>query len=173
MDVARSGGREFRASESGFTLPEVMIVIVIMGILFGIATSSWFGVVERRAVDSATNQVASDLRLAHTRATNQLTDWAVTRDLSSLSVSPSLVPAADYYLVRIPSPPAVIGTADITRRYLPENTTLTTSVSVVMFKSRGDAQITGLGNVTVAADDGDPSNEIEVNTVTSRVRVVD
>lgn len=65
-DAGVSGG------EGGFTLPEVMIVIVIMGILFSIATASWFGLVESRAVDSATNQVASDLRLAHTAATNRL-----------------------------------------------------------------------------------------------------
>jgi Tfp pilus assembly protein FimT len=49
-----------------------MIVIVLMGIVFGIATSTWFSVVESRAVDSATNQVASDLRLAHSAATNRL-----------------------------------------------------------------------------------------------------
>jgi len=30
-----------------------MITIVIMGIIFAIASSSWFGVVERRGVESA------------------------------------------------------------------------------------------------------------------------
>lgn len=48
----------------GFTLPEVMIIIVIMGILFAIAASTWFGVVESRNVDSATNQGTADMRLA-------------------------------------------------------------------------------------------------------------
>ena len=29
--------------ERGFTLVEVMVVIIIMGIVFAIASSSWFG----------------------------------------------------------------------------------------------------------------------------------
>src|SRR5215212_7828891 len=60
--------------ERGFTLAEVMITVVIMGIVFGIASSTWFKVAESRRVDSATNQVVADLRLAHTQATNRLTD---------------------------------------------------------------------------------------------------
>jgi prepilin-type N-terminal cleavage/methylation domain-containing protein len=58
--------------EHGFTLPEVLIVIVILGILLAIAVPTWFGVVESRQVDSAANQFASDLRLAHNKATNRL-----------------------------------------------------------------------------------------------------
>src|SRR5215211_3022815 len=60
--------------ERGFTLIEVLVTIIIMGIVFGIASSTWFGIVESRRVDSATNQVVADLRFAHTQATNRLTD---------------------------------------------------------------------------------------------------
>src|SRR5215211_6393063 len=60
--------------ERGFTLAEVMITVVIMGIVLGIASSTWFKVAESRRVDSATNQVVADLRLAHTQARNRLTD---------------------------------------------------------------------------------------------------
>ena len=63
--------------EHGFTLAEVMITIVIMGIVFAIASSTWFGVVESRRVDSATNEMVAELRLAHTRATNRLEDWRI------------------------------------------------------------------------------------------------
>lgn len=58
--------------EHGFTLPEVLIVIVILGILVGIAVPVWLGVVESRQVDSAANQLASDIRLAYNKATNRL-----------------------------------------------------------------------------------------------------
>jgi prepilin-type N-terminal cleavage/methylation domain-containing protein len=43
----------------GFTLPEVMITIVLIWIVMAIASSTWFGVVESRAVDSAADQLAS------------------------------------------------------------------------------------------------------------------
>jgi prepilin-type N-terminal cleavage/methylation domain-containing protein len=66
--------------ERGFTLPELMITIVLLGILLAIASSTWFGVVESRRVDSATNQMVSDLRLAHSRATNRLASWRVEID---------------------------------------------------------------------------------------------
>ena len=53
--------------ERGFTLVELLAVIIIMCIVLSIASSTWFRVVESRRVDSATNQLAADLRLAHTR----------------------------------------------------------------------------------------------------------
>jgi prepilin-type N-terminal cleavage/methylation domain-containing protein len=62
MEMSRAATRQFRSEERGFTLPEVLITIVIMGIVFAIASSSWFSTIERRAVDT-TNQLVADLRL--------------------------------------------------------------------------------------------------------------
>jgi len=52
-----------------------MITIVIMGIIFAIASSSWFGVVETRGGRPQIN--FTDLRLAHTNAVNRLSTWGV------------------------------------------------------------------------------------------------
>jgi prepilin-type N-terminal cleavage/methylation domain-containing protein len=41
--------------ERGFTLAEVMIIVVLIGIVIAIATSTWFAFIEIRRVDSATN----------------------------------------------------------------------------------------------------------------------
>ena len=49
-----------------------------MGIVFAIASSTWFDAAESRGVDSAANQLAADLRLAHTKATNKLVQQTVT-----------------------------------------------------------------------------------------------
>jgi len=83
--------------QHGFTLPEALTVIAIIGVLVAIAVIVWLGILERRRVDAAANQLAADLRLAHTSATNQFADWRVV-----------LVPnregeddGPDYYLVKL------------------------------------------------------------------------
>lgn len=89
-----------KCEEQGFTLPELMATISILGILIAIAVMIWLGILEQRRVDAAANQLASDLRLAHNSSTNQLTDWRVV-----------LVPqrgdeskGPDYFLLKLKVP---------------------------------------------------------------------
>ncbi|WP_273843226.1 pilus assembly FimT family protein [Rubrobacter calidifluminis] len=86
--------------EDGFTLPELLTVLAIMGVLIAIAIMVLLALLERWRVDAAAHQLAADLRLAHARSVNQLTDWRVV-----------LVPGMrgeeegpDYYLVRLKTP---------------------------------------------------------------------
>lgn len=72
MSASQEQSRYSRSGELGFTLVEILTTITIMGILFAIATASWQSVIESRRVDSATNQVAADLRLANSTATSRL-----------------------------------------------------------------------------------------------------
>jgi prepilin-type N-terminal cleavage/methylation domain-containing protein len=151
--VRRSKCHWFWQEELGFTLPEALITVVIMGIIFAIATSSWAGLVESRRVDSSTNQIVSDLRLAHIRATDRLTTWrleVVNASNGTYQIGPSGGPYSS--------------------RSLGQGTKFT-SVTTVDFTSDGGATITGPG-ITIAAADGAPSHAIQVNTVTSRVKVV-
>ena len=149
--------------ERGFTLLEVMITIVIMGIVLAIATSSWFKVVESRRVDSATNQVVADLRFAHTQATNHLTD------------SSFVVPSADSSTYQV-GPPGDLKTKTLPGddQGTPKTKIVVVADTTITFHSDGSAEIDPAGaiNITVAATDGDPSHTINVNTVTSRVKVV-
>jgi len=159
--------------ERGFTLAEVMITVVIMGILLGIASSTWFKVAESRRVDSATNQVVADLRLAHTQATNRLTDSSfvvpadpvpagVVDPLSTYQVGPTEVPE------------------DIDTMILPGDDqgtpkTKILAATTITFHAEGGAEIDPAGNITVTTTDGDPDDpchKININTVTSRVKVV-
>ncbi len=169
--------------ERGFTLGEVLITIVIMGIVFAIASSTWQSVVQGRAVDSANNQLASDMRLAHIRATNQLTDWAIVSDPTSVGAAAGMVPAGswDYYLVRIPQSPEVISFSDIMGRYLPDEgaeVEIASSTPLALrFNSDGSAETVSGGVTTIrvhkrdAAYDSNPRHDIGLNLATSRVQI--
>ena len=154
--MSRQGALE---DERGFTLIEVIITIMLMLIVFGIASSTWFKVAESRRVDSATNQVVADLRLAHTQATNRLTD------------SSFVVPSADSSTYQVGSP------GDLDTMTLPGDDQGTPKTKIVAptaitFHSNGSAEIDPAGNITAASTEGDPSHEIEINSITSRVKVV-
>jgi prepilin-type N-terminal cleavage/methylation domain-containing protein len=93
-----------RRDERGFTLPELLTTIAILGILIAIAIIIWLSLLERWRVDAAANQIAADLRLAHTRATNQLTDWRVVLVPQDPEEDSDEDLGADYYLVKLAQP---------------------------------------------------------------------
>jgi prepilin-type N-terminal cleavage/methylation domain-containing protein len=175
----------------GFTLAEVMVVIVIMGILFAIATNTWQGIIEARRVDTATNQVASDLRLAHTRATNQLTGWRVKLNADRGPVSAG----ADYSLVKLDSAGNPVPATEVPYT-LPDDALLNSptlaasgGTRAVNFAADGSASVVGTVNLGAAATDGCPASTpasgprirvtvdnnpmhcVTFNTVTSRIKV--
>ena len=58
----------------GYTLPEVLTAVAIAGVLAAISLIIFLALLERWRVGAA-DQLAADMRLAHTNATHQLTDW--------------------------------------------------------------------------------------------------
>jgi type IV fimbrial biogenesis protein FimT len=175
-----------RTGERGFTVIEVLTTIILIGLIVAIAGYSWYGIVESRAVDSATNQVVADLRLAHTSATNQLTSWRVVYNAGGSPVTGCGSGTADYCLLKMSGSTVVKELP----RSLPDGTKMTTANTLVVsplpgftydrtleFKSNGSAQALGTlllnvtPEITVSADDGDPSNTVSVNLSTSRVQV--
>jgi prepilin-type N-terminal cleavage/methylation domain-containing protein len=182
---------DFRQSERGFTLPEVLIVIVLMGILFAIASSTWFGVVESRRVDSATNQLVSDLRLAHTKSTNQLATWQVVLNPDRADETAG----ADYSLVKLDSAGNPVAGSEIPGT-LPDNVRLNSPSLLpvggtrgIQFAADGSASAVGTLNLGAAGTDGCPAGTpttgprirvtvdnspmhcITFNTTTSRIQI--
>lgn len=185
-----------RRDEQGFTLPEVLTTIAILGILIAIAIIIWLGLLEQSRVDAATNQLVADLRLANTRATNQLTDWRVVLNPEKTDESGD----PDYYMVKLaqpydpdiagnPSPAVASGTPPRPRHFpanvkivnirgnldsgdwiVPPSTANTTRT--MEFNSDGTMRfyqaVSGSTCVTV---DGDPQNRVTVLAATSRVKV--
>jgi prepilin-type N-terminal cleavage/methylation domain-containing protein len=122
-----TGPRLIPEDERGYTLQEVLTVVAILGILVAIAVMIWLALLERWRVEAAADQFAADLRLAHTRATNQLTDWRVVFMPDGSPVAGCS--AVDYCMVRLSAPydagdaaPAVDPETAPTLRELPEGT---------------------------------------------------
>ncbi len=165
-----------RNDEQGFTLFEVLATITVMGILAAITIASWQGVVDGRRVDSAANQLASDFRLAQSKASNRLAAHVVAKDLFGGLVSPDGEPH-DYYLVEIDADSLLSST--VTPRDLPDGADVT--AFGVRFESEGDARAVGGGalaspaTVTVFKEGGNPAASprrvLEVAPATSRVKL--
>ena len=170
--------------ERGFTLPEVLTTVLILGILLSIATASWFGVIESRRVDSAANQLAADMRLAHSSATNQLTTYSVVYNNNGAPVTNCS--SASYCLVKGSG-----SGAQKTPRFLPDGTKIIDSTlnvdpttllgpgtRNVEFRPDGSAQpLGGISGATVPRitvgpkDSGTPKHDITFVKTTSKVQV--
>lgn len=177
----RGTGTSIRKDERGYTLPEVLTAIAIAGVLTVIAVIIFLALLERWRVEAAADQLASDMRLAHSKATQQLTDWRLVTTTGS----------ADYSLVRLktsydgaPAPvPATVETRD---RTLPSGTMLFSSTAnaaatapevgqelYVEFNSDGTIHVPNgpNGNVRVSSDDQDPRCRVTYLSATSIVRL--
>ena len=125
MRVIRSNTARVCGDERGYTLPEILTAVSIMSIILAIGIIVLLALLERWRVEAAADQFAADLRLAHTRATEQLTDWRVVfmNDGTPLSRCSS----ADYCMVKLSVPygagdptPALAEETPQVRRELPE-----------------------------------------------------
>ena len=155
--------------ERGFSLIELIVTIILMGLVFAIASSSWLGTIESRKVDSATNQLAADLRMAHSRAINRLADQTVTLTAGNSEytlpggVTDDLDDATDEDI-------------DDLDAATDEDIVSVAAASTIVFKGDGGAQVTGAGlaanPITVrATNNTDNFNRIEINPVTSRIKI--
>lgn len=83
-------------------MPEILTAVTITSIILAIGIIVLLALLERWRVEAAADQFAADLRLAHTRATEQLTDWRVVfmPDGTPLSGCSS----ADYCMIKLNFP---------------------------------------------------------------------
>ena len=148
--------------ERGFTLIEVIVTIILMLIVLGIASSTWFGVVESRRVDSATNQLAADLRQAHTRATNRLEPWQV-----------ELVADSSTYTI---GPEGALTPRDLDDDSAGDEVVVDTGATIT-FEPEGSAVLGDppppptLTVIVKPADANEPAHEIEINAAISRIQI--
>lgn len=170
MNQARSTYTRARNEQFGFTLPELLVTIAIMGILAAIAIPSWFSVSDSRNVDSATNQVIGDLRLASSKATNRLDYWQVQFTACSGNYTIQEFQGLDSSQ----NPINAVGSPQ--NPNLPSGTQVATTATVV-FKPDGSANIVpssllsnGIASIIVkSASNGSHSETIKIDSATSNV----
>jgi prepilin-type N-terminal cleavage/methylation domain-containing protein len=154
--------------ERGFTLIEVLTTIIIMGIVFAIASSTWSAVVEGRRVDTATNQLAADMRLAHTTAANRLVPQVVNLSDGSSAYSMTGFPSRD--LDDDPLSDKVTVDTTVIIAFCPDGSVeIPPSVPVCSVGAVGGPTTITVGLSTDPTQE--PNHTIEVNAVTSRIQV--
>jgi type II secretory pathway pseudopilin PulG len=82
-------------------MPEVLTALAILGILLAIAVIVFLALLERWRVEAAAKQLAADMRLAHGKATNRLTDWRVVLAPKDTDEDSGEGSGPDYYLVEL------------------------------------------------------------------------
>lgn len=87
--------------QRGYTLPEVMTAVAIAGVLLTIAVIVLLAILERWRVEAAASQLAADMRLAHAKATNGLTDWRLVLAPAEVDADSAEDSTPDYFLVRL------------------------------------------------------------------------
>ncbi|AFY78495.1 MAG: prepilin-type N-terminal cleavage/methylation domain-containing protein [Hydrococcus sp. C42_A2020_068] len=65
-------------SKAGYTLIEILVVIIIAGVLAAIAAPSWVAFIERQRLNEANNQVYQAIRQAQSQAQKEKETWQVS-----------------------------------------------------------------------------------------------
>ncbi len=85
-------------SIAGFTLIEVLVIIIMVGILFAIAAPSWVGFLNRQRITTARDQVFEVLRSAQAEAKRTKVSRAIVFDNSAQKPRVIVVPVVDNTL---------------------------------------------------------------------------
>lgn len=173
--------KTFWKDERGYTLPEVLTAVAIAGVLTTIAVIIFLALLERWRVEAAADQLASDMRLAHSDATQQLTDWRLTTKTGSTSYT--LVKLKTVYDGEPSQMPPTVETRD---RSLPDGTMIFSSTAsaaaqnpdvheefYVEFNADGTIHVKNgpNGHVKVSSEDEDPTIRVTYLSAISGVRI--
>jgi len=63
---------------NGYTLIEVLVITIILGVLAAVAAPSWFGFLEKQKLNEAHGEIFRALQEGRQQATQQATSWQVS-----------------------------------------------------------------------------------------------
>ncbi|QLE44031.1 prepilin-type N-terminal cleavage/methylation domain-containing protein [Nostoc sp. C052] len=136
-------------SNSGFTLLEVLVVVVLISILATLGISNWLAFVETRRLNAAQNQVHYAMRQAQRQATKEKLTWQASfREQNSIvqwAVHPATVNPSNVNWNNLDS-----------NVRLDEETTLSESngIKQIQFDYKGSVTKPPLGRITISSKSG-------------------
>jgi len=179
-------GRDRRHARLGFTLIEILVVMLMVGVLSAIAAPSWLGFVNNQRLNSAQSQAFNALKLAQSNAKRSQIMWQATfRNTPNISqYAVHRTPTDDTteaYWNSLPWENFDSGVRIVENTEAEPKTTFTQLTAIpepdvyrVQFKSSGVPNGLGeMGRITFKTNSGDRRKCIIISTLLGSMRVAE
>lgn len=140
--------KQSMSNQRGFSMIELMIVVVIIGIMTGLATPHFGRVYARMKLRAAARDIGSDFRLARSKAISSKEQFGLYFDQSTRTIT-LFHDKTNPTSYKFESSDSVIFVDTLPVEYVSLSTDCTNNV--IAFKPNGAAAFSGGGNLTTIA----------------------
>lgn len=144
--------------KGGFTVIELMAVVVVLAVLLTLAVPAFMDLLARRRLEGAANELSADLQYARSEAVSRQLDVALR----------TLADGGGYSITAASTPTPTL----IKRVTLPDEVTVTENVALTYTGMRGIPNETSGGDLSITVSSTRTSGRMQVdNNAMGRVRL--